>query len=161
MNIRCSKTNIFIILVLQHIQLKAFVKCFSSFSFYVSSLAPFLFFHKIELHFYNYYIDYNWHSQWIYADLYRYMNISSAVIKCDLKENPYLNADKHSPASSVRSTKRRVRRDAYVSRSLQLPLTDHGAAGRMKNYCQKSENFWKRTRLLFGWKTGLFFYYTL
>ena len=27
-----------------------------------------------------------------------------------------------------------------------------GAAGRMKNYCQKSENFWKRTRLLSRWK---------
>ena len=29
----------------------------------------------------------------------------------------YLNADKHSPASSARSTKRRVRGDAYVSGS--------------------------------------------
>ena len=27
----------------------------------------------------------------------------------------YLNADKHSPASSARSTKRRVKGDAYVS----------------------------------------------
>ena len=29
----------------------------------------------------------------------------------------FLNADKHSPASSARSTKRRVRGDAYVSGS--------------------------------------------
>ena len=34
-----------------------------------------------------------------------------------------LNADKHSPASSARSTKRRMRGDTYVSGSLQLPLT--------------------------------------
>ena len=34
-----------------------------------------------------------------------------------------LNADKHSPASSARSTKRRVMGDAYVSGSFQLPLT--------------------------------------
>ena len=33
--------------------------------------------------------------------------------------------------------------------------TRDGAAGRMKNYCQKSENFWKRTRLLSRWKIKL------
>ena len=30
-----------------------------------------------------------------------------------------------------------------------------GAVGRMKNYCQKSENFWKITRLLSRWKIKL------
>ena len=39
----------------------------------------------------------------------------------------HLNADKHSPATSARSTKRRVRGDAYVSGSWKLPLTDREA----------------------------------
>ena len=42
-----------------------------------------------------------------------------------------LNADKHSPASSARSTKRRVRGDAYVSGSWKLPLTDREATAFM------------------------------
>ena len=42
-----------------------------------------------------------------------------------------LNADKHSPASSARSTKWRVRGDAYVSGSFQLPLTDREATAFM------------------------------
>lgn len=42
-----------------------------------------------------------------------------------------LNADKHSPASSARSTKRQVRGDASVSGSLQLLLTDHEATAFM------------------------------
>ena len=39
------------------------------------------------------------------------------------KSSGIVNADKHSPASSARSIKRRVRGDAYVSGSFQLPLT--------------------------------------
>ena len=42
-----------------------------------------------------------------------------------------MNADKHFPASSARSTKRRVRGDASVSGSLQLPLTDREATAFM------------------------------
>ena len=42
-----------------------------------------------------------------------------------------LNADKHSPASSARSTKRRVRGDASVSGSFQFPLTDREATAFM------------------------------
>ena len=42
-----------------------------------------------------------------------------------------LNADKHSPASSARNTKRQVRGDASVSGSLQLPLTDREATAFM------------------------------
>ena len=42
-----------------------------------------------------------------------------------------MNADKHFPASSARSTKRRVRGDASVSGSLQLQLTDREATAFM------------------------------
>ena len=42
-----------------------------------------------------------------------------------------MNADKYSPASSARSTKRQVRGDASVSGSLQLLLTDHEATAFM------------------------------
>ena len=48
-----------------------------------------------------------------------------------LAEDNDLNADKHSPASSARSTKRRVRGDAYVSGSWKLPLTDREATAFM------------------------------
>ena len=42
-----------------------------------------------------------------------------------------MNADKHFPASSAWSTKRRVRGDASASGSLQLPLTDREATAFM------------------------------
>ena len=42
-----------------------------------------------------------------------------------------LNADKHSPASSARSTKWRGRGDASVSGSFKLPLTDREATAFM------------------------------
>ena len=38
-------------------------------------------------------------------------------MQSEVKQEENLNADKHSPASSARSTKRRVRGDAYVSGS--------------------------------------------
>ena len=44
--------------------------------------------------------------------------------------------------------------DSMIRKLYDMELED-GAAGRMKNYCQKSENFWKRTRLLSRWKIKL------
>ena len=43
----------------------------------------------------------------------------------------HLNADKHFPASSAQSTKRRLRGDASGSGSNQLPLADREATAFM------------------------------
>ena len=46
--------------------------------------------------------------------------------------------------------------DSMIRKLYDMELEELGRSGwRMKNYCQKSENFWKRTRFLSRWKIKL------